>query len=114
MGDPDAVVDRHGRGPRTVHRSEPVVEFVFGNTDDWEVVFHVYVCLEEGDQDHVLFAVAAGLEDCESYGAGGYGEYGGGSGVLVGESGILRRLPVNCGGPKMNRCVGQTAASHAC
>ena len=40
-------------------------------------------------------SVAGGLEDCESDGAGGYGEYGGGSGVLVGESGILRGLPVS-------------------
>ena len=70
VGDPDAVVDRYGRRPRTVHRSEPVVEFVSGNSDHWEAVFHVYVCLEEGHQNHILSAVAAGFEDRESYCAG--------------------------------------------
>ena len=89
MGDPDAVVDRHGRGPRTVHRSEPVAESVSGNADYREAVFHVYVRVEEGHQDHVLPAVAAGFEDCESDGAGGHGEYGAGGGVFVGESGIV-------------------------
>ena len=60
VGDPDALDHRHGRGPRCVHRPEPVAQPVRRVADDRQAQLDVPARLEAGPEDDLLPAQPSG------------------------------------------------------